>query len=558
MQTTTKYILPVFLISKHSTLRKRYQNQRLLLKTLCYTTPTLFDKLYTNLVLQSAILHSGFICKLKQPDRLLQRYKHIIVMASNFYLTLEKTLNCPVCKNLYAGPHIPKDLPHCAHTCCQPCLESIASESMIAEFSQMNCPICNTVVYVSKKQIKTLRTNIQLWNLAKDYQEHAQLKKQETLAEEVTTRMSGVRIQQNLPPYHDTYSELRNDSTTASAPLEHTYLEPMQSSATKTIERPLPQPPAYDIPKSKSALSTTPGRRDPSPQATFNIDKPVQTYSFGHFEQVQAITRTPDGLLAACDFKQSSVTIFEKKSGQYKKKTQLELAKENQHRPADIAFLTIQSVKKGSLKGLLGGSPKYVYLVARHKGVEIYTSQGKYERTISPCKTDGICSVTVTVDGHILLGDIKQFVITEHDQEGNLLQTVPVQTKPARLEALDGSRVAISHFRSGKVEIVDMATTKSILTMNIPEALGMCYLRKSDTILVCRSETSSIPGTILYDTGLVKQYCCKTGELRGTLIKDLYHPFDVTVTSEGYLAVADEKNIKIYKGNTQQVNLYEV
>ena len=102
-----------------------------------------------------------------------------------------------------------------------------------------------------------------------------------------------------------------------------------------------------------------------------------------------------------------------------------------------------------------------------------------------------------------------------------------------------------------------MATETSVLTMDVPEALGMHYLEKSNNLLVVHSEMSSRPGTILYNTGMVSQICCKSGQVKGQLIIGLYNPFDLTVTHDGLLAIADEKKITIYRGNSHPVVLYE-
>ena len=499
-------------------------------------------------------------------------------MASAFYSTLEKTLQCPVCKNsFHQDKHIPKELPNCPHICCQPCLEELQKATSVEDIMKITCPECRTVAYIPSGSVPGLKTNQHLLNIAQAQREYLLHKQQQrdTLNQEMS--LLAVHTKSPSKPASGVSSHLETSSSASPADggeyvnmrVPPTPPPPMVHDKPATRKTDAPS----DEPYYSSIIQRGPAKnqqdKDSNPpllQHTYlklgnKPEEPaVNASGFGHFDQLQAIVCTPDGLVATCDFNDRKVRVFEKQCGDYTEAFRLELRR-SPNKPADLAILKVagQSRKKDRDQVLTASATEatYVYLVARRIAIEMYTNGGKYIKSIKPCDTTGLCNVTTTDDGRILAGDITTFNVMELDNEGALIRTVKVKTKPARIQALNGSLVAVSHFRTGRVEIIDLATESSIRTLKIPEVLGMCYLRQSNTILVARSDSGSSPGTIVYNTGKVQQYCCATGQYKGTLIDGLYHPLDITYTKDGLLAIADEKTIRLYGIKNNKLVLYE-
>ena len=313
------------------------------------------------------------------------------------------------------------------------------------DICELTCPECRTVAHIQKGGVGELKTNLHLWNLAEAHRDHSlkqQMKQHTLLTKEATKRLSELSLQQDPHGYVEMQASdeayVEPMQTSKSPPIEHTYIDTSpRVRVPKPVDRPLPDIPKDDPPPQvRSSPKPTHHRnppvddvppktieeKNPPNQAATNfMDKnPIRASSFGKFEQVQAIACTPDGLMAACDFSDMAVKIFERKQGTYKQIFQLELFAENPRKPADVAILNVASTEK--MVSLSRNSPPatkagYKFLVARHLGIEVYTSNGKYEKIIQPCRTDGICCVTTTADDRILMGDIKKFVITKHDSE---------------------------------------------------------------------------------------------------------------------------------------------
>ena len=271
--------------------------------------------------------------------------------------------------------------------------------------------------------------------------------------------------------------------------------------------------------------------------------QPVE--EFGTFEQAQGIALTHDGLIVVCDFKGEAVTVFHrKKKGKVVRKFSLTLTSKNPNRPADVAC----TIKGG-------------FLVARRTVVELYNSKGKYDRTLPKAfkDTTGVCTVTTATDGRIMVGDIINYAIVIYNSKGDkIVQKISTSTKPARIAALGGILVAASHARFGRLEIFDTSFGQSFKVFEIPEVLGICYDPQTNCILIVRNERLA-PGRVECHTGVVEQYNAGTGELKVVLAEGLYHPFHLTFTANGLLAVADKTSVKMFqvKGEGHRESIYE-
>ncbi|XP_072015965.1 uncharacterized protein [Amphiura filiformis] len=260
---------------------------------------------------------------------------------------------------------------------------------------------------------------------------------------------------------------------------------------------------------------------------------------FGEFESASGLVSTPLGFLTVSDFGNNQVSVYSEQHNEYKKLMNITLTSSNQCMPIDVA-----------------AAPDGRFLIVRGSGIEVYSIKGKYKRKIGTSSiTEGgegantvdVCSVTTTRDGRILAADYGKSAITVHDPMGRIVKTISTSVKPQCLAAIHDSHVIMSDFHSGKVCIIDLQTTEETLNVDIPEAQGVCYDEQTNCILVVRNERGSEPGRVFIGTGVIEQYCRTTGRLIACLATDLYHPRALAFTSDGRLAVADSKTIKVYK-----------
>ncbi|XP_072015963.1 uncharacterized protein [Amphiura filiformis] len=263
---------------------------------------------------------------------------------------------------------------------------------------------------------------------------------------------------------------------------------------------------------------------------------------FGEFQGANAIgaSLTSDDLLIVNDFGSGQIHVYSYQPYEYKHKCVLELSKDNTFPPRDVA-ITIREE----------------FLVARCTGVEVYSTDGTYKKTIlgvdmeevaSEDATVNVASVTTTGDGRVLVGDTGRNLVTEHRSRTN--RVIRTSVKPGTVAAVGGTHMAlIDKYDSGSVRVQSLASGKETIKLEISGSQGICYDEKSDCMLLLRSETGNAPGLVKLGTGVLEQYCRVSGKLIGCLIRGLYHPRALVFTSEDMLAIADHKTIKIYRVN---------
>ena len=507
---------------------------------------------------------------------------------------MDNALACCICFDSYIDPCIPKNL-DCGHVCCKECLQQILLGSKKKGFVQ--CPECRRQTKVPGGKIANLPTNFPLKSLAEAEHRRKQsaptarrttlLRRVETLRDEAqrpqqsqinpddddsSLQMKIQCLEQQLeqkqqPSNKQDGAYLSLDDSDMDNPVYMELAEDRKPSPPMSpSERPLPsipkseRPPRMSLPtgsklpqEGASPLSsptepTKVSRNLPSRHSLPEISSScmesqqatVQPHrrqlesveKFGNFEQAQGIALTPDGAVVICDFMKQTVSVFHKKRGKYDKKFDLKLNSKNSNKPADVAVTT-----KGK------------FLVPRRTATELYSPKGKYERSLKNFIEDtlGVCTVATAQDGRILVGDISYFNIIIYDPDGNaILQTLHSDTKPARIAALQGTLIAVSHARLGRLEIVDSSLNQSIQLIEIPEALGMCYYPNTNSVLVVRNERLN-PGSVQRNTGVIEQYDIRTGALKVVLAEGLFHPFNLAFTASGMLAVADKWTIKVFR-----------
>ena len=259
---------------------------------------------------------------------------------------------------------------------------------------------------------------------------------------------------------------------------------------------------------------------------------------FGSFARARSITCSSSwrDMLAVCDMDQMQVLIYKKRDGHYFEKMRLALMASNPNKPRDMAI-----------------TPEDKFLVTRGIGIEVYSPGGVYEKTIKTIDAnnlnteDNVWSVTTDTEGRILAGDIDRCVITQHNMTGKILKTIKTSIKPRYLCALQGTHVAISDWESGKLSVLDCKLQREVLSIDITTVNGICYDKQTDCIFLGRSEQSYKPGSVRVATGVIEQYCVRTGRFIACLAHGLYHPHCLKLMPSGTLAVADHKTVKIYK-----------
>ena len=92
-------------------------------------------------------------------------------MAHSYVASIEDSLSCCVCFELFVDPHTPKDL-NCPHVICAVCLKRLVKVGAI------DCPQCRVITRVPEKGVAALKTNLGIRNVAETHQRHLQKKDQ--------------------------------------------------------------------------------------------------------------------------------------------------------------------------------------------------------------------------------------------------------------------------------------------------------------------------------------------------------------------------------------------
>ena len=260
---------------------------------------------------------------------------------------------------------------------------------------------------------------------------------------------------------------------------------------------------------------------------------------FGDFQGANAIgaSLTSDDLLIVNDVGAGKIHVYSYQPYEYKHKCTLDLFKENMFPPRDVA-ITIREE----------------FLVARCTGVEVYSSDGMYKKTIlgmdmevaSKDANINIASIATTGDGRVLVGDTGRNIVTEHRSKTN--RVLRTSAKPGCIATVGDTHMALlDKYDSGSVRVQSLASGRETIKLEIAGSQGVCYDEKSDCILLVRSKTGNEPGLVKLGTGVLEQYCRVSGKLIGCLVQGLYHPRALVFTSEDMLAIADHKTVKIFR-----------
>ncbi|XP_038062653.1 tripartite motif-containing protein 2-like [Patiria miniata] len=153
--------------------------------------------------------------------------------------------------------------------------------------------------------------------------------------------------------------------------------------------------------------------------------------------------------------------------------------------------------------------------------------------------------VAVKKDGAILVFFNTRCVCTEHKpSDGAHIRTIPVNYRPYCIAVDSKDRVIMSSFVAGLVDVTD-GYGATLLTIK-PQIDG-------SPVLNCMAVFADTSGIYVggkrfkwpYDAHI--HHYDLDGRFLDCLAQGLYNPFDMTLTSDGKLAVADYKSVKMYR-----------
>ena len=326
------------------------------------------------------------------------------------------------------------------------------------------------------------------------------------------------------------------------------------------------EPDVPTITSSQRAARFVKGYPDSNLGKVFRAARLNLVQEFGHFQSASGIAASEDGLLAVSDRESMVVLFFNKKeNGKYDKKLLMDLKAKD---------------STGELQHSSGKGRKPYDIVFHHNG-EIWLARqvqllafsraGKAQSKIhtwgardafNPLNffgVAGVCSLEVTQNGNkILVGDSQRNVITVHDawnqgwnplNPGSVIKTIKTSIKPCKMTVIQDTHVAIAHWKPapGKVNVISLETEKETLSIDVEFVDAICYDEFTDCLFTGRPATKNNNKELDFGAGVIEQYCWKTGTKIACIVQGLYHPAGMTVTSDGLLAVADTKSVKIYQ-----------
>ena len=102
-----------------------------------------------------------------------------------------------------------------------------------------------------------------------------------------------------------------------------------------------------------------------------------------------------------------------------------------------------------------------------------------------------------------------------------------------------GTHIAISDSVTGKIIVMDTASGQETLSTDIPGVKGICYDEQTECLWTARNEPADVSGVVRANTCVIEQYSYTTGKLILCLEQGLFHPYGLTLTANGILAVAN-------------------
>ncbi|XP_022110268.1 uncharacterized protein LOC110989886 [Acanthaster planci] len=253
----------------------------------------------------------------------------------------------------------------------------------------------------------------------------------------------------------------------------------------------------------------------------------------GEFDGARSIVVTGPGEIAVVDCWNNRAVICSDE-GQHKENIPLHSCTY----PCDIA-----TIHNHDNQWVVVDHTKYVKVFSEKKLVLHFP-------TVPQSKVDkmdvNLQSVAVRKNGTILVGDVKRMVWTEHrPTDGQLLHTVTVQTPPYFLAVDDYTNTGRVVVSGGDKQRFDVAASNGKTLAHIKPTIHGCQVQHCCG--ACYGD-SGIFITVSNElgTGHIHHYDRK-GVFLACLAQGLFFPQGITFKSDGQLAVADQKSVKMYQ-----------
>ena len=542
-------------------------------------------------------------------------------MASKFASAAEDELTCPVCFQFYTPPHEPKNLPKCAHILCRLCLQKMTDGGL----KTIKCPQCNKVSTLPEDGVDSLTTSLIVRNLAEKHPTGIKQRKEQMqdefqqAGEQVVKRLKEVKeaekqIQHSIEQEekeikksitviqaqaHAQAQELLNQINSSSGLAEikqhvaqlETNVKNIHASQSKvesmSEDEFCSQTDALANQLRKLQLDSKPKTNTDQCVSKFIANEHVQlgrivksrqqsrqlewVQEFGDFHFASGMASNSNGLLAVCNStctlsdklklqRVVTVTLFQNENSQFKSQHEFE---------AEIDELNIPNTcVLGSMRIALDGNHIYLVGAKLTPGFEVYSSNGKYQKTVSlnePKQQHEInmtLSITTTTDGKILTGSVtaeELNVVTVHDAECTLLTTILTSISPYFITDICGTHVAMNDLFGDKVGVYNLNSGKETLNLDIFMPAGICYDKQSHCMLISRYMRRDENGEPVRGTGVIDQYCITTGKLVACLAKELESPDALTFVDDNTIAVTNLHTVKLCKiTNTKPAQAQQV
>ena len=560
-------------------------------------------------------------------------------MAQSYLQALESELSCPVCLELFAEPHTPKDLPNCDHIICVLCLKQMVKD--LRGERLVNCPECRENIEIPRYGVDALKTNRKLRNLAERHVSRDTVQEQRQSSpvtyEKPKVRMCShkeekiylyctscneIMCQECLGQKHKGHQteEVKNRYTANRNEMQATLskmkdlivkrkkslyklrelkrqLELSQSEEEARIDQCAQERINSVLEKAqnlKTALENAGFKKEQKinreeillERQIENAEKEHETalnilHEATEHEFITQYTKqsarlqivdieSPEGLYigrAVATFKEEpdninlGMLVFDDTPNQIKPKFLQDIL---HLQPTGLVWglngqlvvieykkrrLTIYEKYQGCYEqfnswdiqkdadplGVAVSSNGHVY-VTTGKSVHIYSQNGTLLKEFGVPFNTGVCCVSVTSYGNILVGNRYHKFIAVCDPTGTVLTQIQMSTTQNYMTVIRDTHIAVSN-GGGKVCVIDIESGRETMNLNVPYANGICYDEKTDSLLVVANRGCDI-----------EQYSCKTGKFVAYLVKGLDNARDVALSADGALAVTQIRQcVRLYQ-----------
>ncbi len=196
------------------------------------------------------------------------------------------------------------------------------------------------------------------------------------------------------------------------------------------------------------------------------------------------------------------------------------------------------------------------FLISTHECIMRFSSSGDLlsNFTTFSSKSQKVGPLSSS-NGRIFGGHVTIPFITEFDDNGSPERTIYTKNIVRSFSLVNASQMAVCYQDIPGVDVINfekqMANELSVLChIDIPVPLSIFFARDSQCLIIGsydKSHRQSQKSTDSYQgSGVIAQYCITTGKMVECLVDGLHSPLGMAITTEGILAVADGRSVKLY------------